>query len=317
MQRIDVHHHFVPPAWIESHRAQIAAAIASPLERLAAWSAEASLDQLDRNGIATAILSLSTPGIWFGDTDATRRLARACNEYAADLVRRHPARFGFFAALPLPDIDASFAEMAYALDELGADGVGLLTNYDNVWLGDPSFAAIFEELQRRGARVFVHPTAPSPCVHVGDIPASVTEFPFDTTRAITSLLFAGTLTRCPDIRWIFCHGGGTIPMLAGRIATTSYARTTAVRDRTGGDARSILQGLYFDVVLATDPAAFAALRTFARPSNLLFGSDYPFVDPAATIATLEAVAGDAALLRAIARENALALFPRLALEVAP
>jgi predicted TIM-barrel fold metal-dependent hydrolase len=310
--RIDVHHHYVPPEWLAEKSAPIARALASPPTVMAAWSPESSLEQLDRNGIQAALLSLSTPGVWFGDPQESRRLARNCNEYGAALLQRYPDRFGILAALPLPDVEGSLAEIAYIFDTLALDGIGLLTSYDGVWPGDQRFAPVFDELNRRHARVFFHPTTASCCAFVGDIPPSVTEFPFDTTRAVTSLLFSGTLARCPNIRWIFTHGGGTIPMLAGRITSTSYARSDAVRTRVSGDPRELLKQLFFDIVLVTDPPAMAALQTFSGASRLLFGTDYPFVDPRTSIDGLHRYGFDAPALLAIEQENARALFPRFA-----
>jgi predicted TIM-barrel fold metal-dependent hydrolase len=311
-QRVDVHHHYVPPVWWATKSDAIARGLNSPPTVMSTWTPEVSLGAMDHNGIESALLSLSTPGVWFGDADESRRLARACNEYGASLVRRHPQRFGVFAALPLPDVDGSLAEIEYVFDTLKLDGVGLLTSYDDLWPGNSRFAPVFDELDRRHARVFVHPTKASCCAAVDDIPPSLTEFPFDTTRAITSLLFAGTLTRCPNIRWIFAHGGGTIPMLAGRIAEANYGRSERVRARIVEDPRELLRRLYFDLVLVTDPVPMAALTTLAPASHLLFGTDYPFMPPQATIEGLARGGFDAPALRALERDNALALFPRLA-----
>ena len=278
---------------------------------MSTWTPEVSLGEMDRSGIESALLSVSTPGVWFGDAHESRRLARDCNEYGAALVQRYPQRFGVFAALPLPDVDGSLAEIAYAFDTLKLDGVGLLTSYDDLWPGNVRFAPVFDELDRRHARVFFHPTKASCCAAVDDIPPSLTEFPFDTTRAVTSLLFSGTLTRCPNIRWIFAHGGGTIPMLAGRIAEANYGRSERVRARIVEDPRELLRRLYFDLVLVTDPAPMAALTTLVPASHLLFGTDYPFMPPQATIDGLQRCGFDAPALRALERDNALELFPRL------
>lgn len=163
--------------------------------------------------------------VWFGDVQAARTLARKCNEYLAQLVRDFPDRFGFFAAVPLPDTEGSLQEITYALDTLKADGIGLMTNYGDKWPGDPAYAAVFDELNRRHAVVFVHPTPPNCCKNlVPHVPTAFTEFPHDTTRAVTSLLYSGSLARLRDIHFIFCHAVGTIPMLAGRIAELGRLR---------------------------------------------------------------------------------------------
>lgn len=309
--RIDVHHHFVPPAWLSEKSAVIAGATHSPAATVASWTPERSLRALDNHGIASAILSLSTPGVWFGNVDESRRLARACNEYGVTLQREHPGRFGLFAVLPLPDVDSSLREIAYCFDDLHADGVGIMTSYDDRWLGSAAFAPVFEELNRRDARVFVHPTSGPCCVAVDGMPPSVTEYPFETTRTITSLLFSGSLARYPRIRWIFSHGGGTLPMLAGRITTTSYARSEDIQARIGGDPQELLTRLYFDTVLVANPPAMAALQQFADPERILFGTDFPFVRASATIAGLDACAIADPERAAIDWGNAAKLFPRL------
>src|SRR6478735_10203050 len=178
--RIDVHHHFAPPAWVTEVRGR-------PLLQPAntTWTPEKSIDDMDRAGVAGAVVSITNPGLWFGDAAATRRLARACNEYGAKLVQDHPTRFGLFAAMPLPDVDAALAEVAYAYDTLKADGVGLFTSYEDKWLGHASFRPLMEELNRRRAVVHVHPTAAACCRNLGyGVAPGTMEYGTDTTRAI-------------------------------------------------------------------------------------------------------------------------------------
>src|SRR5262245_9427815 len=185
---IDVHHHIAPPTYNQELIAR--GQNEPPLFR---WSVQKSLDDMDKAGVATAITSITTPGVWFGDNGAARRLARKCNDFAATLVRDHPGRFGVFASLPLPDVDGSLAEIAYALDTLKADGIGLMTSFGDKWLGDPAFDPVMEELNRRKAIVYTHPTVADCCkgvlpvVHRG-----VVEFQTDTSRAIGSIVFTGT-----------------------------------------------------------------------------------------------------------------------------
>src|SRR5262245_23158747 len=172
---------------------------------------------MDRNCITSAVISVSAPGVLLDDPGKTSRLARTCNEFAAQMVADHPTRYGMFASLPLPDTRASLLELNYAVDVLHAEGIVLMTNYRDRYLGDPDFAPI---LNRRKTVVYVHPTTCSCNVDVlPDNPACLIEFPPDSTRTITSLLFSGTFFRCPDIRFIFSHAGGTLPFLANRIAT--------------------------------------------------------------------------------------------------
>jgi predicted TIM-barrel fold metal-dependent hydrolase len=226
--RIDVHHHYLTPAYL----ADAGPLYDSPgsVSLRSGWSPEVSLDMMDEGGVATSIVSLSSPGIWFGDGALRRRLARECNEYAATMVSDHPGRFGMFAALPMPDVDASLRELEYAFDTLGADGVGFLTNLDGKYLGDPLFAPVFEELERRGAVVYTHPTPLEASRGVlPGIPESAIEFGTDTTRTIASLVFGGTAARTPRVRYIFSHAGGTLPFIVERF--TRLARRPDLAER--------------------------------------------------------------------------------------
>jgi len=242
---------------------------------VADWTPTRALETMDQYGIRTAIGSISTPGIWWGDAAAARTLARACNEYGAELVRTYPGRFGFFASVPLPDVDASCAEIAYSFDVLGANGVVFMTNYGDRWPGDAAFAPVFRELNRRRATVFFHPTVADCCRGLlPDVGPSMIEYPFDTTRAIVSLLTSGTFSSNPDIAWIFSHGGGALPMLAARIA--AQVARPPVADRIPNGAAYEFGRLRFDVANATSPPALAALLRFAPVGNVLFGTDFPY-----------------------------------------
>jgi 6-methylsalicylate decarboxylase len=179
---IDVHHHFVPPVYLAENRDRV-----SPAAKQ--WEPQRTLDAMDAQNVATAVLSLPLPGVRFGDAQAARRMSRLCNEYAADLARSHRGRFGLFPVVPLPDIEGSLREIEYALDVLKADGIGVLTSYGDPsgskWLGNPAFQPVFEELNRRKAVVFVHPTVPGCCQKLlPDVSPLVAEIPQDTTRAV-------------------------------------------------------------------------------------------------------------------------------------
>jgi predicted TIM-barrel fold metal-dependent hydrolase len=309
--RIDTHHHILPPFYVEKERQRILAVAADFGPRLMAWEPSKAVDALDRGGVAAAITSMSAPGIWFGDRDATKRLARECNDFGADMSGRYRGRFGLFATLPLPGIDGSLQEIEYAFDVLKADGIGLMTNYGDQYPGDATFAPVFDELERRRAVVYFHPTTTDCCTRHGiDIPEAIMEYPFDTTRAIVSLLFSGTLSRCPNVRFIFSHAGGTLPMLAHRIARWA-AIDKNIESRLPHGAMAELQKLFYDVVSATNPITLAAIRELAGISQLLFGSDYPYWDPSMTAEGLGKLGLSPDDLHAIERGNALRLFPRL------
>jgi predicted TIM-barrel fold metal-dependent hydrolase len=287
--RIDMHHHFAPPAWIDEVRGR-------PLLQPAntRWTPAQSLEDMDRGGVAAAIVSITNPGLWFGDRQQTARLARACNDYGARLVQDHPGRFGLFAAMPLPDVDATLKEIAYAYDTLKADGVGLFTSYGSTWLGHESFRPVMEELHRRGAVVAVHPTAADCCRTLnyapGVGPGSI-EYGTDTTRAIMGVAFSGDATRFPNIRFIWSHAGGSVPFLAGRI--------------DGASANADLAG-------AANRGAIASLRELVPAAQIVFGTDFP---PGGTSAGVARTLRELGLfsdsdLRAIDRDNAVKLLPR-------
>ena len=310
--RIDVHHHILPPRYVAEvgdHR--IGPLIVSG--KTPQWTPAQSVEVMDRHGIATAVTSMSAPGLWFGDSQATRDLTRHCNDFAAQMQSDHPGRFGLFAALPLPDVDASLAEIEYAIDVLKADGFGLVTNYGGTYPGDAAFRPVFEELNRRKAVVFFHPNDVPCSTCLGEIPAATLEFPFDTTRAVTSLLYSGTLARCPDIRFIFSHAGGTIPFLAERIAR--LAARPEFKAAVPNGVLPEFQRLYYDTALSANALAFSALLKMVSADHVLFGTDYPFAPEPTATATVKGL-GELGLseknLRGIERDNALRLMPRLA-----
>jgi len=309
--RIDVHHHILPPNYVrlvgDERIGPLLVAGKTPV-----WTPQHSIEAMDRNGIEKSITSISAPGLWLGDTESTRRLTRECNDYAAKMRQDHPGRFGLFASLPLPDVEGSLREIAYALDELKADGIGLLTNYDGKYPGDVAFAPVFEELNRRKAVVYFHPTeAPCCAAHGVGVPAATLDFPFDTTKAITSMLFAGTFARCRDVRFIFSHAGGTVPFLAERIARLQVRPEFKASVPDG--VMFELKRLFFDTALSANELAFSALLKLVAPEQVLFGSDYPFAPETTMTATVKGLTElglPAEVLRAIERTNALKLFAR-------
>jgi predicted TIM-barrel fold metal-dependent hydrolase len=310
---IDTHHHIYPPNFTAKNLKRIVADGSPTASSLyAPWTPHFSLDQMDQNGVATAIASISSPGVWFGNNEEGRKWARECNEYGAQLIKDYLGRFGMFAAIPLPDTEGSLREIQYALDVLKLDGIGLLTSYDNgKLLGHPSFAPVFDELNRRKAVIFVHPTMSccgNPDALVSGPPI---DFPTDTTRAITSLVYSGTIARCPDIRFIFSHGGGTTLMLISRLAGGGLKPEERAKIIPNGFEHE-LQKFYYDIAsVAVNPAAMAAVFKVIPMSHLLFGSDIPFwkVETIATAMNkFDISAGD---LRGIQRENAIQLLPRL------
>ena len=274
------------------------------------WSVASSIEVMDQLGIETAITSVSAPGIPLNDAKAVQRLARACNEFSKQMAVDHPRRFGMFAVLPLPDIAASLGEVKHAYEVLSADGIVLHTNYRDLYLGDAHFSPLMEELNRRKAIVFVHPTVCQCSLGVQpDIPTSLIEFPHDTTRTITSMLFNGTFKSHPDIRFIFSHAGGTVPFLINRIG---LLRTPHLGPE---GPLPLLKHQYYDLALSANPQAMAPLLSMVDVSHVLMGTDYPFARQTSVRAAVEGITNsslDERSVKMIQRENALFLFPRFA-----
>jgi 6-methylsalicylate decarboxylase len=310
-RRIDVHHHMLPPEYAKLTRDRILQ-ITSGDPTVLNWTPEVTFAQMEQFGVASAILSLPVPGAWYEGKENSRKLARIANEYGARLSKDHPGKFGVFAALPLPDVDGSLKEIEYAFDALHADGVYLQTSYDDKWPGDPAFAPVFDELHRRKAIVFVHPTEPVCCANlIPGIPSNVVEFVFDTTRAIVSFLANATFSRCPDIRFIFCHSGGTMPVLAARINGFFQSRSALASQVPNGVIYE-LKKLHYDIANATNPSSLAALMKLVPTSQIVWGSDFPYRPVGPTATGWDNYEAAPEIKSAVNRENALKLFPRFA-----
>ena len=267
--KIDTHNHFLPKFYVDAVGSDLLNA-AMPNGKAPDWSLEAALGVMDQNGIDEAVLSISAgPPI----PDAPI-LLRRCNEHAAELRAQNKGRFGSFASLPLPDVDASLAEVGHALDVLGADGFILFTSYEGRYLGDELFHPLYEELDRRKAVVLVHPNQP-PYAIPAVAPASVLEFPFETTRTATSLIIAGVMNRYKNIKFILSHAGGTLPFLVPRISLSISMMPPAVIERVG-DTQAAFRAFYYDTALSGGAAPMAALLQIADPDHILFGTDFPF-----------------------------------------
>lgn len=307
---IDVHHHVVPPFYVAENRDRIAAAGGGRINpAYLSWTPEQALAAMDKNGVEIAVLSLSVSAYWFGDAQAAARTARRVNEYAADLVRSHPGRFGMFAIIPLPDAEASLREIEYAYSVLKADGIGLATSYDDKWLGHPDYQPVLEELNRRKAVVFVHPTTPLCCrTLLPDVSPILIEIPQDTARAVTNLLFTGTFARFKDIRFIFAHAGGNVPMLLGRMHQYG-PRNIAEKAPNGIEYE--LKRHFYDIAGTAYKPAIAALTSMVPTTQILFGSDDPMVPLAETAEGILQLGLSPEDLERIGRTNALTLLPRL------
>lgn len=313
--RIDTHHHLIPTDYRKAlQRAGIDEAGGRALPD---WSPDGSMQAMADLDIGTAIVSVSTPGTTFLPAVAdAAALACDLNDYAAELVATQPERFGFFATLPMPHVEAAVAETVRALDELHADGVVLLANSAGEYLGQSGQDPLFEVLNERSAVVFIHP-ADLPGPTVSGVAPFAADFLLDTTRAAYLLVRNGIRHRYPNIRFILSHAGGFVPYASHRMALAITADT----GRSPADSLDDFAGFYFDTALSSSAAALPSLLAFAKPGHITFGSDWPFAPTAAGqlfAAGLETYTGiDAATREEIERTNALALFPRLGVGPAP
>jgi predicted TIM-barrel fold metal-dependent hydrolase len=309
---IDLHHHVIPGFyWQASNEDGNAAGGINPPR----WSLKGAIAYLDEAGIDVAVPSISTPGVHFGEDAAARTLARRVNEYLADIKRDRPDRFGGFAALPLPDVDGSLEQLAYAFDVLDLDGVSLMTNAGGSYLGDKRFDPIFTELQRRGAVVFVHPTAsPDLIAHSLSLPDALLDYPVDTSRAIAKLHYSNTLARTPDVKYVFSHAGGTVPFLASRFAIVDTMNVIPGADERGPFADTATR-LYWDTASAFSDPVLHMLRSVTGLHNVVFGTDYPYPHDDISIGGLRALEGTAELTErergAVLGDTASRLIPRL------
>ena len=300
--RIDVHHHHVPSGMGAGGRG-------------AAWTVEATLEQMQKFDIAVAVLSMTQMGnVLYDNTEKGRAQVRRGNEYGAKLMGDHPKKFGLFAGVPLPDIDGVMKEIAYSFDTLKADGIGIYTNDNQTrWPGDPYFDPMWQELNRRHAIVYMHPLAPPCCTDLNDsVPTAMNEFDFDITRACTSIIANGIFHRFPDVKVIIPHSGGTMPMIAGRIKDR-YPHDPIHEEYIPNGVIAELQKFYLDIAHASFPYPMAAMMKFAKPDHILFGTDYPFEPIESTVNELPGLGLSAPVMRAIERENAEKILPRFKL----
>jgi predicted TIM-barrel fold metal-dependent hydrolase len=312
---IDTHHHIYPPKYVGPNLDRLLKDTSTlPASAYTSWTPQFALDQMEKAGITTALVSMTSPGIWFDDgDDPARTRARICNEFGAQMIKDHPGRFGMFAAIPLPDMDGSLKEIEYALDTLKLDGIGLLTSYDGKLLGEPAFATVFDELNRRKAKVFVHPTM-SCCGNVfPGISKPIIEFPTDTARTVASLALSGTMARFPDVTFIFSHGGGSLPSIVQRLAipvSEMKPEERAKRLPRGLDYE--LKRQYYDLAsVGSSPPGMVAVLKLWPITQLTYGSDVPFGSSVGIAEGITKLGLADADLKLIQRGNAARLFPHL------
>ncbi|HKU98770.1 MAG TPA: amidohydrolase family protein [Vineibacter sp.] len=302
--RIDVHHHLSPPPWVSALK--LAKLDTPPVNN---WTPQKSLEDMDKAGVATAMTSPTLPAVGFLDAGEAAAVARASNEYATKLAQDHPGRFGVFALLPMPHVEATLKEIEYAFDTLKVDGVAFMTSYGNRFLGDAAFAPVMDELHRRKATAYTHPNDPACCLNLAGIPPVIIEYGTDTTRTIASLIFSGTSTRCKDINFIFSHAGGTVSALTERL-TVQIVSLPQFKHFTGEGVTAELRRFYYDTAQASNPIAMASLTKMVATSQILFGTDFPYRTAEQHVKGLAALFGADDLTK-IERENALRILPQL------
>jgi predicted TIM-barrel fold metal-dependent hydrolase len=324
-RRIDVHHHFVPPAYVafaKAHNQSPGLMMAGRTHSDVPWELSIDLEDMDKNGTAVSMMSVTTPGFWYGTVDEIRKVTRECNEFGAKLIKDHPGRFGSFASVHIPDTDGALKEIEYSLDTLKAEGIGLFSNYRDKWLGHESFAPVYQELNRRKAVVFVHPITGACCGNlVPGVADTLVDYGADTTRTIGSLIYSGTSTKYPDIKWIFSHGGGVMPFIIERFLGGAQAEIVpgiVTKGQDGAPPKNVPGGtlteirkMHFDTAQASNPVAMGALRKVVPVSLILFGTDYWYRTAAETgHGLVTSKIFNAAELRMIDRGNAERLMPK-------
>jgi 6-methylsalicylate decarboxylase len=305
MSLIDVHAHFVTDDYLA---AALAAGCTNPdgMPGWPAWSLQEQLDDMDRREIDKAVLSISSPGVHFGNDGAAADLARAVNDEAASYAKQHPDRLTFFASLPLPDVDAAIREARRASKVLGAPGVALESHSSGgQYLGDPSLEPLWTELEQRNTAVFIHPTSPVGWEQSAlGRPRPMVEFMFDTTRTITDLVLNGVLERHPGLRVIVPHSGAALALFSDRIAFF---------DPTNTRWRNAMKQLWFDMAGTPFPIAIPALAQVASEDHLLYGSDScwtpaPAIDAQIQSIDVAAPPARAKSWRSLTTENAHTFF---------
>ena len=316
LRLIDVHHHVVLPEYLAALARSGAADPSRPLRKNV--TPDEARDAMGELGIAAAVLNpLSAAGVHHGSDAHARYLTETTNEALARFASHAPGELGFFATLPLPDLDGALRQSEYALDRLHADGVILMSSQNGCYVGDPAFDALYAEMDRRGAIVFVHPASPAYVTQLRlDMWAAYVEYPFETTRVAANLIYNGVTLRYPNIRWILAHGGGALPYLSVRLRLMeeSDKNVPSFGERVPEGVAPQVGSFYFDIALVGGAAPMAALSETADPAHILYGSDWPYLgrgfvlDQLTDVVNLPQFKGG--LFASIERDNAARLFTR-------
>lgn len=296
----DIHHHMLPTDLVTALSSHGIHTIGG--EPVPKWQPQMSLDIMDRRGINRAILSAPVP-LHFLSPDQTTAMAATINHFGEDCLKRWPDRFGYFASLPLPDVQAAVSEATAALDRRGAAGVTMLSNHAGLYQGDPQLDPLYAELDRRQAIAFIHPavytgdrypTEPGAGSPVPGIQPSQLEFGFDTTRAVANLIFNQVDRRFPGVRFVFTHSSACVPSILHKLLDRRPmvdAYTSHIRDHgtpppvadllhqlhtAETTARERIRWLYFDTALSSAESTLDALTAITATDHILLGTDFPF-----------------------------------------
>ena len=310
LRRIDVHQHYSSPAYFDllvKHNA-------ITVNNFRNYTPQRNIDEMDKAGVTTAMLSPTAPAVWFGDAEEARKAARELNEYAAaKMVEDFKGRYGLFATLPMPDVEGTLKEIEYAYDTLKVDGVAFLTSYDNKWLGDKSFDPIFDELNRRNAVVYTHPLEAACCKNpLTGVSAQTLEYPTDTTRIIMNLIVSNTATRCPNIKFIFSHAGGTLVSIAQRFLGNQVTADGLSKPVEPNTRLHHVRRFYYDTAGSANPIQIQSLKLLVPTSQIVFGTDFPFGNVGAHVSGVQACGLSQAELQGVFHDNAAKFLPKYA-----
>ena len=310
LRRIDVHQHYSSPAYFDllvKHNA-------ITVNNFRNYTPQRNIDEMDKAGVTTAMLSPTAPAVWFGDAEEARKAARELNEYAAaKMVGDFKGRYGLFATLPMPDVEGTLKEIEYAYNTLKVDGVAFLTSYDNKWLGDKSFDPIFDELNRRNAVVYTHPLEAACCKNpLTGVSAQTLEYPTDTTRIIMNLIISNTATRCPNIKFIFSHAGGTLVSIAHRFLGNQVTADGLSKPVEPNTRLHHVRRFYYDTAGSANPIQIQSLKLLVPTSQIVFGTDFPFGNVGAHVSGVQACGLSQAELQGVFHDNAAKFLPKYA-----
>jgi len=310
LRRIDVHQHYSSPAYFDllvKHNA-------ITVNNFRNYTPQRNIDEMDKAGVTTAMLSPTAPAVWFGDAEEARKAARELNEYAAaKMVGDFKGRYGLFATLPMPDVEGTLKEIEYAYDTLKVDGVAFLTSYDNKWLGDKTFDPIFDELNRRNAVVYTHPVEAACCKNpLTGVSAQTLEYPTDTTRIIMNLIISNTATRCPNIKFIFSHAGGTLVSIAQRFLGNQVTADGLSKPVEPNTRLHHVRRFYYDTAGSANPIQIQSLKLLVPTSQIVFGTDFPFGNVGAHVSGVQACGLSQAELQGVFHDNAAKFLPKYA-----